>query len=254
MNNHKDKPSILIIDDEPLLLLSFSSLLKSDFNVLTAPNGKEGLLKFKSNPSLSLILLDLNMPVMNGVETLKAIRASDDKVKVLIMTGRSSHEWAEQCADLAVQGYLKKPLEPKEMLARMKKLIGCHEDNFFHHLWGEEYREKLDSFGLLVRKMIEIVNMKFSSNICRKDMASKLKVSPDYLSKVFTKECGLPLSLYITKRRIYESKKLFSSPERCPISEVASHVGVSDVHYFSRLFKKHAGVSPKEYVEKYTIS
>ena len=93
-----NKPSVLIIDDEPLLLSSFSSLLERDFNVLTAPNGREGLSKFRSNPSLSMILLDLQMPVMNGVETLKAIRAFDDKVKIDIMTAEISNEWAEQCA------------------------------------------------------------------------------------------------------------------------------------------------------------
>jgi len=236
------------------MLSSLTLLLEREFNVLTAPNGREGLLKFKSNPSLFLILLDLHMPVMNGVETLKAIRAVDDKIKIVVMTGESIHKWAVQCADLNIQGYIEKPLDPEEMLARMKKLVPCNESNFFHYLWGGKFRDKVDSFSPLVRKTIEQVDSKFADNISRVDISLKLDVSPNYLSKVFAKECGFQLSRYINERKIYESKKLLSGQGRTTISEVARQVGVSDVYYFSKLFKKYAGVSPKAYIKKYTIS
>ncbi|MDT8318718.1 MAG: response regulator [bacterium] len=249
-----DKPTVLIIDDEELILSSFSAFLESDFHVLTASNGREGLLKFRSDPSLSMILLDLHMPEMNGVETLKAIRAFDEKIKIVVMTGNSNYEYAAQCADMNVQGYIQKPLDPDEILARMKKLIPVSEDNFFHHLWGNNYQDKLNSLSPLVRKMIELVDSKFPDNISREYIASKLEVSPNHLSKSFRNECGLQLSRYINERRIHESKKVLSRQERTTISQVARHIGVSDAHYFSKLFKKYTGVSPKDYVKKYKIS
>ena len=80
MNKH----SILIVDDEPKFLEGLSLVLEKDFNILTASNGKEGLSVFKNNPSISLILLDLDMPVMNGLEMLIRIR---EKSKTLPITG-----------------------------------------------------------------------------------------------------------------------------------------------------------------------
>ena len=153
-----------------------------------------------------------------------------------------------------MQGYIRKPLDPDELLARIKKLIIKDQSEFFHALWGDDYPLKVASLSPLVRKTIEMVDKKFSNGIDRKKIAGCLNVSPDHLSKVFSKECGLQLSRYINERRIHESKKLLSREERRTISEVASQVGVSDVHYFSKLFKKNTGVSPKEYVKKYTIS
>ena len=242
-----DKPSLLIIDDEPLLLSSLARLLELEFNVLTASNGKEGLKKFESNPSLSIILLDLLMPVMNGLEVLWAIRAMDKNIKVVIMTGTCSYEWATQCADLNVQGYIQKPLDPDELLSRIRKLTERDHNELFSTLWGDDYSLKMSTFSPLVRKTIALVDEKFRTGLGRDDIAGSLKVSPDHLSKVFRKECGFHLSRYINERRIYESKMLLSKPEKIFIAEVASRVGVKDVHYFSRLFKKYAGVSPKAY-------
>ena len=123
MNKH----SILIVDDEPGLLESLSILLEEDFNILTASNGKEGLSVFKANPSISLILLDLDMPAMNGVEALERIRDVDSKVKVLIMTGKSCHDYAYSCANLNVQGYMKKPVDPEELINSIKKELSIND-------------------------------------------------------------------------------------------------------------------------------
>ncbi len=116
------KPHILIIDDEPKMLLSLSELLKNDFIVHTAQSGVKGLILFERH-KLDLILLDLNLPLIDGVETLKRIRERDTDIKVIIMTGRISHEWASKCTNLNIQGYLQKPFEPDELIERMKNAL-----------------------------------------------------------------------------------------------------------------------------------
>ena len=65
-----EKHSILIVDDEPRLVKSISLFLNDDFDIVTASNGKEGYEQFKAYPDLSMILLDLNMPIMSGVDML----------------------------------------------------------------------------------------------------------------------------------------------------------------------------------------
>ena len=118
------KHSILIVDDEAKLLKSLSLLLRDKFDIVTASNGKEGYEQFKNNPYLSIILLDLNMPVMNGVEMLKKVRSESKYTNILIMTGSSDHDWACKCADMKVQGYLKKPFDIEVLNEKINDILG----------------------------------------------------------------------------------------------------------------------------------
>ena len=121
------KPTILIVDDEPNLLKSLALILEDDYDILEAQNGKEAIQLFKSNPSISLILLDLYMPVMNGAKALEIIREASKDVKVIIMTGKSSHDYAKKCAALNVQGYVEKPVGIPELLMQIKKELGMDD-------------------------------------------------------------------------------------------------------------------------------
>jgi len=117
------KHSVLIVDDEPLMLRSLAELLEKEFHILTASNGKDGFLSFKTNDALSLILLDMDMPVMNGFEMLQGVREISSDVKVIIMTGGDCRYWSMRCAELGVEAYIQKPLDVKQLISRMKKLL-----------------------------------------------------------------------------------------------------------------------------------
>jgi len=249
-----EKPSILIVDDEERFLDSLKALLSDEFEVLSAANGKEGLRLLKSNSKIALILLDLDMPVMNGVEMLERLRKKNSNISVLVITGRSSHECAKRCADLNVQGYVEKPFDSQQLIERMKQLTGRHEKDLHTHLWGEDCESILNTFNPLVAEAIEVVDNEFQSLIGRDDIASMLKVSPEYLSRVFRQETGIHLTRYINERRVHESKKFLIKTKRVNISEVAVYSGIGDASYFTKIFKKHTGMTPKEYLKKSSSS
>ena len=117
------KHLILIVDDEPRLLKSLSLLLKREFDIITASNGKEGYEQFRATPYLSLILLDLDMPVMNGIEMLKRVREISSKMKVIIMTGGHRPDLAFDSAMMNVQGYIKKPFDIDALSNKIKELL-----------------------------------------------------------------------------------------------------------------------------------
>ena len=243
MNKH----SILIVDDEPGLLESLSILLEKDFNILTASNGKEGLSIFKNNPSISLILLDLDMPVMNGVETLERIRAVNSKVKVLIMTGRSCHEYASRCADLNVHGYMKKPVEPGNLINRLKELLSIEDYQILREILGKEYEEKIVSLSLVVRNALNYIEKNYQKTFSREDMAGHLDISPEHLSRSFHDQCGITLRDYIVSVRLQRSKELLSKESHLKIRKIANLVGLSDGDYFCKIFKNQTGLTPLEY-------
>jgi len=116
MNKELTRRKILVIDDEPELLALLMEVLEDEgYQALSAANGADGIrLNELENPDL--IVLDLRMPEMDGIETLRQIRKQDDKVKVVILTGYGSPDIIRDAADLDVSEYLSKPFENEHLL------------------------------------------------------------------------------------------------------------------------------------------
>ncbi|MFH1913174.1 MAG: response regulator [Pseudomonadota bacterium] len=104
------KETILIIDDERPTLKMFSLLLKAmGYQVLQAENGREGLELFKrENPSL--VLTDIKMPVMDGIEVLKEIKKINPMAEVVVITGHGDMDLAIQALNLDATDFINKPL------------------------------------------------------------------------------------------------------------------------------------------------
>lgn len=245
-------PTILIIDDEPEILKSLSFVLGEEFHALTALNCREGLSIIKSRP-LSLILLDLQMPEMTGMELLEKVRNTDSKTPVIILTGNSCQDWAEKCADLNVQGYVKKPIDVDKLICRIKKLLGMEDFEVLQELWNGNYGKRVASLSPAIKNALRYICDSYHKEFNRSEIAVFLKISPDYLSRQFHKESGLSLHDYINRLRVLKSKELLRD-SRNKNKEIAAAVGISDVSYFCAMFKKHTGMTPKEYQKKMSPS
>lgn len=241
------KPSLLIIDDELRFLESLSLLLRNEFDVITASNGKEGLLSFLERPSIALILLDLGMPLMNGVETLERIREISNVVRVLILTGRSTHKWARQCANLNVQGYVQKPFDIKDLIKQIKKLLGQKDFNLSKRLWDESHERRRSSSSHLIKSILHYIDQNCHVSFNIKQISVHLNVTHEYLSRKFRKECGLHLMEYIKRFRLEKSKEYLEVIPPHKIGKVALLVGINDINYYGRIFKKHTGLTPTQF-------
>jgi CheY-like chemotaxis protein len=115
-------PYILIVDDDPDFRLGLRTALEmKGYQVHEAANGEEALLKLAEKPPL-LVLLDLQMPVMNGREMLQRMRATPElkDVPVVIISG-FGFEWEAEL--MGAQGYIGKPFEPQELEATIANLL-----------------------------------------------------------------------------------------------------------------------------------
>lgn len=108
--------TILIIDDEKDILELLSKVLKSEgYNIITASNGREGIDKFfEYNPDL--ILTDVRMPVMDGLDFLREVKSKLTDTEVIILTGHSDEATAVDCLRYGAYDYFRKPLEDIEIL------------------------------------------------------------------------------------------------------------------------------------------
>ena len=116
-------PDILIIDDEPLMRISISDALKSEgYNTLSAASGSEGLKAVKDN-SYDVVITDLKLPEVDGLQILKACRQFSPRTKVLMITAYASVETAVEAMKQGAYDYITKPFSMDELILTVKRLI-----------------------------------------------------------------------------------------------------------------------------------
>ncbi|MGB6369996.1 MAG: sigma-54 dependent transcriptional regulator [Atribacterota bacterium] len=119
------KVSILIIDDEAELCQNLSEMLKEEeegYKLSIANNGEKGLAKIKEEVP-DLVLLDIKMPEMDGIETLKRIRAIDKDILVIMLTAYQTVETAVKAMKLGAYDYISKPFNYEELKIIIKRAL-----------------------------------------------------------------------------------------------------------------------------------
>ncbi len=116
---------ILVIDDEPLLVMIFEEFLSYEgYHVLTAYGGEEGLARLNNDPPPDLILLDLKMPGTSGKMVMQKLRQNPlfQKIPVIIVTGSEKND-VDFPPDGTYQAIIYKPFTPEEVLAKIEQLM-----------------------------------------------------------------------------------------------------------------------------------
>lgn len=103
---------LLFVEDEKDLITIISDTLKKlQANFVTASNGKEALDVLAQNSDVDIIITDINMPVMNGLELIAEIRKTDKEIPILIMSAHTENEYVKNAEELGVTNYLLKPFD-----------------------------------------------------------------------------------------------------------------------------------------------
>lgn len=117
--------TVLVVDDEDLLrTLLRETLERQGFRVISAEDGATALQRFRETPDVDLVLLDLRMPRMDGVETCREIRRLSGSVPVLMMSGHQDGQMLQGVAGLEIQGFLQKPFRASELGERLQQILG----------------------------------------------------------------------------------------------------------------------------------
>ena len=116
---------LLLVDDHPMLRRGMSDLLSLEDDVEVVGEASDGqqALDFLAANAVDLVILDHNMPVLTGIETLKEIKARDIEVKVLLFTVSDSGTDVQEALKLGVDGYLLKDMEPELIIDDIRKIL-----------------------------------------------------------------------------------------------------------------------------------
>lgn len=116
------KPTILIVDDEPAARQSLEVILEEEYRILGAESGLEALEIFQKE-SVDLILLDVNMPGMDGLEVLRRIKELDETVDIIMVSALNLARKAVEAIRLGAFDYITKPYEPDDILSTVRRAI-----------------------------------------------------------------------------------------------------------------------------------
>lgn len=119
------KHKIIAIDDEQSIRFIIENTFKKDMDISTFKNGEDALISMQSGEIPDLIICDIEMPVMNGFEFIKQVRASGffDDIPLLMLSGKENSADRIKCFDDGADDYIIKPFNPKELLARVKRRL-----------------------------------------------------------------------------------------------------------------------------------
>lgn len=228
----------LIVDDEPDTLDLHARIIQSQSSsnrVLKAINGRQAL-DILQKDTVDLVLLDLQMPELDGFGVLEAMRASDltREIPVIVVSGKSLTETEMIRLNEGVAVVLKKGLFSMEETLR-------HIDSALER----KRRLSMDA-QRLVRMAMAYLHEHFSGPISRWDLAQYVCISEDYLTYCFRQELGTTPMQYLQRYRVNQAKPLLKNSQKS-ITEIALEVGFTDSGYFSRVFRRQTGMSPEAF-------
>jgi two-component system, response regulator YesN len=234
---------ILIVDDEKAIREQLPLAFEWEqygFEVVgTAANGKAACQQVESLKP-ELILLDIRMPIMDGLEFLKWLRVSPFKdTQVLLLTGYSEFEYAVTAMRYGARGYLTKPLDEDEIA-----------DYLIEISTELNARLGLDSCDTdssnLCDKVCDYIDAHFAEQLTVNNVAAHFFVSPSHLGQTFRRGKGSTFRQYLKDVRIRRAQQLLECTN-LHIYDIAHRVGFSESKYFVVCFEQSVGMSPVNY-------
>lgn len=252
--------SILVIEDNEELLHLMTKLLRHEYNVFTAENGKEGIAVLE-NEDIDLIVSDVMMPEMDGMEFCKYVKGKLEisHIPVILLTAKNKEEDRAEAYEVGADAFISKPFNLAVLHARIRNLLK-YKERMAHEFKKQLVFELKDlNYTSLdedfMQRAIDCVNNHLED--CEFDQpqfADEMKTSKSTLYKKLKSLTGLNTSAFIRNVRLKSACRIMEEKgNSIRVSELAYAVGFNDPKYFSACFKKEFGVLPSEYLDQFVV-
>ena len=258
LDEQGNKPSILVIDDNNDIRQYLRTLLKDDFYVFEASDGKEGLeIARKEVPDL--VICDVMMPVMNGLEFTRQLKTQTitSHIPVIVLTAKNLDEHRAEGYEHGADSYITKPFHSKVLLSRIenllkqRRLLKIHFENLFNQTSPSAEQEiamsQLEDRDKQFLHQLHVIIQKNLSNseFGVEDVSKEIGLSRVQLYRKVKAMTGSSVVDLLRKARLAKAKRLLES-RSMSVSEVAYEVGFSAPSYFTKCFKEEYGMLPGE--------
>lgn len=204
-------------------------------------NGLKALEYIRHNP-VDVILTDVRMPVMDGLDMLEKMRMENIDAYVVILSAYREFDYAQRAIELGVSNYIVKSTKYDELVEVFRRIhdslengVSATEISTSEPPINEELMEKLKNY---IQTHIADVTLQSA--------AAYVNYSPIYLSRFFKEKAGINFISYLISEKMRYAAAMLASPANT-LNTISEAVGYSNEKNFSRAFKKHYGITPAEY-------
>ena len=259
---------VLIAEDEPLmrdyLITNISRLHPAFLAADAAHDGVAALALFETN-SYDLVITDLRMPGMDGLQLIERIRSMGKTLPIIILTGYDEFEYARTALHFGVAEYLLKPLNDdalRETLERLERILLQHRNAMrlpkdlspknIAQFVATCFSETDGEHTMLVERAAVYIATHFTEQITQTDVAEALNITPAYLSSIFHEEKGESYTKFLTRLRMMQAALILKSNSGMNIQSVAEQTGYASDKHFISVFKNYFGTTPNDYRQRKT--
>ena len=254
--NESKEYSILLVEDNSELLQLMSSLLTPYFKVHTAANGERAQ-RLIEKTALDIVVTDVMMPVMDGIELTRWIKQSEDyaQLPVIMLTAKTQGDDRNEGYRAGADAYLTKPFNLDDLRLRVENIIKNRERirQWFQQQTDFDIEEQHYSSPekIFVENVIaKIMEHITDSDYGREQLAADMCISSSSLYNKLRATTGQNITSFISSIRLKEACRILRQQPDIRINELSFRVGFSTPRYFSQCFKKEFGMTVKEYVEQ----
>ncbi len=236
--------TLIIVEDDYQIrngLSRFFPWQEIGFSLLESfENGSFALKYLMQNP-VDVVLTDIRMPVMDGLELMKGMRSRNIQSMVVILTAYRDFNYAQQAISLGLSHYIVKSTRYDDLIGVFKQVYKALENRLpFPTLSTPPGR--LDD---VISRACSYIDSHVST-ACLQALSSYMNLNPVYISRLFKEKTGVNFMDYLIQAKMRCATELLIQTTQS-IAQISEETGYSNEQNFSRAFKKQFGISPNEY-------
>ncbi|MCD1260124.1 response regulator [Paenibacillus athensensis] len=248
--------TILIVDDEPRTRQGLKKMLDAwaggKYEVEIAADGDEALALLANKP-VNVLISDIRMPEMTGLQMIRAAKEQGGLPAVILLSGYSEFDYAQEAIRLGVVNYLLKPVAKAKLIEAVEQALAIDEErrrvDRLDRVVDNRLADMRQEDHLIpqpIKEAMRYIELHLREPIGLREVAEQVHLNPSYFSSLFKEKTNLTFSEYVTRSRVQRAKHLLLNTAM-PVSAIAEEAGYQTVKYFTTLFKEYEGMTPSQF-------
>lgn len=245
-------PTLLLVEDNAEVRSFIKQIFEENHNILEAENGKVALNIAKNNP-LDLVISDVMMPIMNGIELCKKIKTDviTSHIPVLLLTAKTSQDSQKEGYKTGADAYVTKPFDPIILEQNVKNLIATRQNLIKKFkkdiILNPKELEITSADEIFLQKSISLIEKNINnSEYTIQDFISEIGMSRSALYRKLKALTGQSITEFIRTIKLKRAAQLIAQT-KLTISEIAFDLGFNDLKHFRKSFQKLFNQLPSQY-------
>ena len=209
--------------------------------------------RFWQNFKPQIILTDIKMSHMDGLDLISSVRRYDSRTRFVIISGYSEFSYAQKAIGYDVSDYLIKPVNRLKLRETLKTLITrLKQLDAYSRNTLQDCRKEVHFDNIAVNTVISYLNNNYRNDICLNMAANLVSMNSNYFSMLFKRVTGMNFIKYLQKLRIEKAKELLLQQDM-KVQDILELVGFVNDKYFFKVFKEFVGATPHDYKQIHMV-